>query len=867
MKKLFTVFTFILALSFSRISVSQVSLYTFSQSAGTYTEITGDTTVAAATGTTGTSAIDDENFVSNTLPFQFFFNNLPYTNIVINSNGFISFGTSLPAPSNAGCISNNGVYDGAIGAYSRDLIGNRGITATQTSGSNILTAVPTAQFSGLSVGNLITGAAIPALTTITALNPGAGTITISANATATTTGTCLIATGSIVRGTTGVAGSRVHTIQFKNFRNLSVAANSNCLNLQIRLYETSNNIELVYGTCTVSSTISGQVGLRGTSNQDFNNRNTATANWATTVAGTIAANTLTMSTTISPLSGTTFKWTAPAVPSCNMILSNLNPVGTYTPGCSTILIAPKANIYNIGTMTQTAISVNYEVISQGYSETVSGLSLNSGANMEVVFPNTLVVSSNTLGTIPVKITVNSTCNSGSVMYTLDTSYIVENPNFGGPVEGYFFANSTPDASCAPNQPIFYWEDTTGSTSLIENGADVSSGLLTGTVDNGYFSLGNILDAGHKFRYMGTDYDSFYVNTNGFILFSKEFSTLAQINTTVPKIVPATTTPRPAIFPFWYNLNYSDADVPVTRLSYKSAGNKLIITYDRAPISGAAANADDYVSFQVILETPDSPVNDGMIITQFDELKTGAGFLSKYNTNSLSTHTIGIQNVAGDSAIQYRRSNVGGPIFGSSLALAFGPNESVLPVELTSFNSVINGREVTLNWTTSSELNNSGFDIERSSGNSSWTKIGNISGNGTTTSQSIYSFSDGNLSAGSYSYRLKQIDFNGNFEYFNLSNEVNIGVPGNFALSQNYPNPFNPTTRITYDLPVDSRVNIKLFDMSGREVMTVLNETKTAGYYSVNFNGANLSSGVYFYRISAEGNGKTFVATKKMALIK
>ena len=630
---------------------------------------------------------------------------------------------------------------------------------------------------------------------------------------------------------------------------------------------------MVYGSCTVSTTLSGQVGLRGALNSDFNNRRNATANWATTVAGIAAVNSLTMSPTISPLSGTTLAWTAPPVASCNMKLANLNPVGTYTPACSIVMVAPKVNIYNIGTMSQTAVSVKYEVMSQGYSETISGLSLNSGENMDVDFPNTLVVSSANLGVIPVKITVNSTCNAGSEIYTLDTSYTVKNPNFGGPVQGYYFANSTPDASCAPDQPVFYWEDTTGSTSLIENGVDVSGGLLTGTVDNGYFSLGNILDAGHTFKYMGINYDSFYVNTNGFILLSTEFSTLAQINTTVPKIVPSVTTPRPAIFPFWYNLNYTDTDVPVNRLSYKSAGDKLIITFDRAPIFGAAANADDYVSFQVILETPNIPVSDGMIITQFDESKTGAGFLAKYTSNSLGTHTMGIQNLPGDSAIQYRRSNVGGPIFGSSLAIAYGPNDAVLPVELSSFIASVSGRDVILNWSTTSELNNSGFEIERldlrngSSGNSNWNKIGSISGNGTTTSQSNYSFSDKNLAAGNYSYRLKQIDFNGNFEYFNLSNDVNIGVPNNFALSQNYPNPFNPTSKINYELPVDSKVSIKLFDMSGREVMTILNETKTAGYYSVNFNGANLSSGVYFYRISADGNGKTFVATKKMALIK
>ena len=193
--------------------------------------------------------------------------------------------------------------------------------------------------------------------------------------------------------------------------------------------------------------------------------------------------------------------------------------------------------------------------------------------------------------------------------------------------------------------------------------------------------------------------------------------------------------------------------------------------------------------------------------------------------------------------------------------------STLPVELTSFTSSVNKRDVLLNWNTSSEINNMAFDIERSNlkGKTSneWIKIGNVLGNGTTSYSHSYSFSDRNLNSGNYSYRLKQIDFNGNFEYFNLNNEVNIGIPSTYAVSQNYPNPFNPSTLINFDLPYDGKVSIKLFDMSGKEVATLIDETKTAGYYSVKFNAAGLSSGVYFYNISADN----FSETKKMLLIK
>ena len=189
--------------------------------------------------------------------------------------------------------------------------------------------------------------------------------------------------------------------------------------------------------------------------------------------------------------------------------------------------------------------------------------------------------------------------------------------------------------------------------------------------------------------------------------------------------------------------------------------------------------------------------------------------------------------------------------------------SALPIELASFVSSVSGRNVDLKWATSEETNNSGFDIERSSVNGSWSKIGNVTGNGTTSSGHSYSYTDRNVASGNYNYRLKQIDFNGHFEYFNLTGEVNVGIPTKFELSQNYPNPFNPSTKINFDLPTDGKVSLKIFDMSGKEIMTLVNEVKTAGYYSVSFNASSLSSGVYFYRLTADN----FTSTKKMMLVK
>ena len=194
-------------------------------------------------------------------------------------------------------------------------------------------------------------------------------------------------------------------------------------------------------------------------------------------------------------------------------------------------------------------------------------------------------------------------------------------------------------------------------------------------------------------------------------------------------------------------------------------------------------------------------------------------------------------------------------------------DSPLPVELNSFTSQINSNSIKLNWSTSSEQNNSGFEIQRSAVKNgtpdTWTKIGFTEGHGNSNSTAEYSFEDKNLSSGKYKYRLKQIDFNGNFEFYDLSNEVVIGTPTSTELMQNYPNPFNPVTNISYRLSENGFVTLKVFDNSGREVKTLINEFKEAGYYTNEFNGSDLASGIYFYKLTAGD----FVQTKKLSLVK
>lgn len=189
------------------------------------------------------------------------------------------------------------------------------------------------------------------------------------------------------------------------------------------------------------------------------------------------------------------------------------------------------------------------------------------------------------------------------------------------------------------------------------------------------------------------------------------------------------------------------------------------------------------------------------------------------------------------------------------------DDSSIPVELISFEATLSKNEVFLQWSTATEINNSGFEVQRRAEND-FERIGFMRGNGTSTLVNHYQFRDSDLITGNLIYRLKQIDFSG---AENFSNEiiVNIKVPDKFELQQNFPNPFNPTTLIQYQVPENTFVRLKVYDSLGKEISTLVNEQKNAGLYSVNFDAQELSSGVYFYTLYVGD----FITMKKMILIK
>jgi len=304
-------------------------------------------------------------------------------------------------------------------------------------------------------------------------------------------------------------------------------------------------------------------------------------------------------------------------------------------------------------------------------------------------------------------------------------------------------------------------------------------------------------------------------------------------------------------------------------SYNTAGNSTYTNEScnttfpdapSAPLNLVASLIQNPLSVELTW-TDNSTNEDGFIIEKetltdaFVVIDTvGAGiniFQDLSVTNLTYNYRVKAYNVTGSSAY----SNIG---------------QVSVPVELTSFTANVSAGKVNLIWKTATETNNSGFNVERklvfsqqsTVTNEEWKAISFVNGHGTTTERQTYSFNDENISAGKYLYRLKQFDYNGMYEYSNEI-EVVVSAPDKFALNQNYPNPFNPSTSIEFQLPKESFVTLKIYNILGVEIATLVNEQKAAGFHKINFDAAGLTSGLYIYKIST----LNFEQTRKMLLLK
>ncbi len=458
--------------------------------------------------------------------------------------------------------------------------------------------------------------------------------------------------------------------------------------------------------------------------------------------------------------------------------------------------------------------------------------------------------------------------------------------------GYSFKGSGgPDAfgykwkdSNEPNGPAYVWTD------IAANPSAVQVTTWNGTLDDGYT---NAIQIGFDFKFYGNIYSNIYLSTNGFLSFSALTSAYYSNYG-----IPDSDAPNNIIAPFWDDL---DGRTQGT-VHYLREADKFTIQFTNwQRYSGTGS-----LTFQIVLKSNDR------IMFYYNNLNA-----------TLTSATVGIENGAGSDGLQIAYdatylannlaiqiaadpewltlNNYSGTIYNGnsvnvglmintegidlgdySMDMEITTNDPVhplmivpitmivsseVPVELVSFNAEMVDGNVVLNWCTATEMNNSGFQIERTvrsqqSSVSNWENKGFVSGKGTTTEKTFYSYSDKNEKPGTFLYRLKQIDFDGTFSY---SNEIEIEVTGpkDFALYQNYPNPFNPNTTIKFALPIKTNLSLSVYNTLGEKVAEIFNGELEEGYHEMMFNASGLSSGIYFYKIESEN----YSATKKLMLLK
>ena len=356
--------------------------------------------------------------------------------------------------------------------------------------------------------------------------------------------------------------------------------------------------------------------------------------------------------------------------------------------------------------------------------------------------------------------------------------------------------------------------------------------------------------------------------------------------------------------------FSTATITGNTYTGKGAGNWLDFAFEVGGNSRATISANT-VSGNIGVALSDGSTSAGAVISTHNDVLPGTTSGATITNNTFTGNTKGIEVGvdASDSSVVIANNNTitgnsygvisthsainaennwwgsnTGPYNAATNTTGTGdavsdyvdytPWLSALPVELTSFTASLNNNAVELDWRTATEINNYGYEVERSmlasinqtispTATSSWKKIAFVQGSGTSNEPRKYSYIDNTAANGRYVYRLEQIDNNGMFkESQELEVEV-TAVPKEYLLNQNYPNPFNPATTISYQIPKDAHVTIKIFDANGREVTTPVEEFKPAGQYSVIFDASRLASGIYFYSIRSGD----YSAVKKMALIK
>jgi hypothetical protein len=410
-----------------------------------------------------------------------------------------------------------------------------------------------------------------------------------------------------------------------------------------------------------------------------------------------------------------------------------------------------------------------------------------------------------------------------------------------PPPTYYWANNCGEGTGTPH-PHYNW--VTETTNSVTCGVSYSpqDGILGDDDWEGPFPIG------FTFNYYGTDYTTFTICSNGFLMLGNTGNTLYS-----NVCIPNTAAPNGMLAWFWDDMDGGSGTPSVYYGNNWADGHRaLIVTFLNYMQYGGSVG----INAQVILK------DNNNIKYQYTTFQSG------FTTSSA---TIGIENQTGGFGVNYLCNGSGGNCLNDELAVEFGPVQDQLPVELTSFDAAAMNEAVHLNWVTASETNNDHFVVYRSTSQTGeFTQIATVSGAGASASESKYDYIDRNLTNGvTYYYRLADVDINGNVTTHDLTVNATpahgaMGIVVNeYKLHQNYPNPFNPNTTIIYDVKETGHVTLKVYNILGKEVATLVDEVKDNNRYQVTFDASGLAAGVYFYRV----NVNDFSDVHKMILLK
>lgn len=534
-------------------------------------------------------------------------------------------------------------------------------------------------------------------------------------------------------------------------------------------------------------------------------------------------------------------------------------------------------------------SISHEIINQ--TVVYDTITISNATTSSSTLKFQVALENNTFpeGTIQFKVLPKFNASYEVTMEDKDKPAVIH----GSSLEGY----GGPDAfgykwidSDEPNGPSYVWNDISSTGTL------VTSWTATGTFDPKDEGYAGPFPLGFNFKFYGNTKTQIYISSNGFLHFAP-----LTANSFTNAQIPSTSAPNEYIAPFWDDL---DGRTQGT-VHYKQDGNKFIVQFTNWQKYSATGS----LTFQIVL------YSSGKILFYYNNMNA-----------TLNSATVGIENAAGTIGLQvaynsnyvannkavkiaaepdWLTNNIPGgtiyngssmnvvltlrsedfPIGNYSMDFKVTSNDpvtpsvtipvkmkvAVVPVELTNFIAETIKNDVLLKWSTATEKNNRGFEIQRIVGSpqssvGNWERIGFVEGKGTTTNVVDYSYLIKGNGVGKYLYRLKQIDFDGSFTYSPIV-EAEVQAPSEFALYQNYPNPFNPSTFIEYSLPEKADVKISIFTAFGELVRTVRCGTVEPGYYKISFDASELSSGTYVYRLEARSGNRNFVDSKKMIYLK